>query len=492
MGADALGEARAWMINRREILDMAERMSLLPSIVEKDYVLGWMLAGIYAHDEIKDSWVFKGGTCLKKCFFETYRFSEDLDFTLTDVNHLDAAFLKRVFDEIGQWIYDQTGIEVPANGQAFDIHQNPRGSVSCEGKISYRGPVSPPSMPRIKLDLTADERLVLAPVPVSIFHPYSDAPVGGMIARAYAYEEVFAEKTRALAERTRPRDLYDVITLFRNEDARPSPAIMLDVLRQKCEHKGIALPQLADLEPHRDNLAGSWKNMLEHQLPALPPWEAFWDELPAFFEWLASGPSPVIPAAFRSSAGETIIRERVLRLPISPARQSHIEVVRFAAANRLLVDLDYRDEAGQRTTRTVEPYSLAQTAVGHILLHTHDRTRNAHRSLRIDRIEGARVTNQSFTPRYQIELSPQGPVRVASAPFRASPSTPRSTLGGITRTPARKTARPTSGRLKYVFQCPHCQKKFTRTKNDSKLNAHKNEWGGQCSGRTGYLINTRY
>ena len=26
--------------------------------------------------------VFKGGTCLKKCFFETYRFSEDLDFTV--------------------------------------------------------------------------------------------------------------------------------------------------------------------------------------------------------------------------------------------------------------------------------------------------------------------------------------------------------------------------------------------------------------------------
>ena len=50
MGAGALGEARACMIDRREVLDMAERMSLLPNIVEKDYVLGWMLAGIYAHD----------------------------------------------------------------------------------------------------------------------------------------------------------------------------------------------------------------------------------------------------------------------------------------------------------------------------------------------------------------------------------------------------------------------------------------------------------
>ena len=59
------------MIDRREILAEAERLTLLPNVVEKDYVLGWMLAGIYAHPDIRGSWVFKGGTCLKKCWFET-------------------------------------------------------------------------------------------------------------------------------------------------------------------------------------------------------------------------------------------------------------------------------------------------------------------------------------------------------------------------------------------------------------------------------------
>jgi predicted nucleotidyltransferase component of viral defense system len=72
------------MIDRREILDAAAQTSLTPHVVEKDYVLGWMLAGISRHPELADNWVFKGGTCLKKCFFETYRFSEDLDFTLRD------------------------------------------------------------------------------------------------------------------------------------------------------------------------------------------------------------------------------------------------------------------------------------------------------------------------------------------------------------------------------------------------------------------------
>jgi predicted nucleotidyltransferase component of viral defense system len=70
------------MIDKREILETASSFSLLPNVVEKDYVLGWILAGINAHGELAETWIFKGGTCLKKCYVETYRFSEDLDFTL--------------------------------------------------------------------------------------------------------------------------------------------------------------------------------------------------------------------------------------------------------------------------------------------------------------------------------------------------------------------------------------------------------------------------
>ncbi|MGH8551442.1 MAG: hypothetical protein ACRERU_23110, partial [Methylococcales bacterium] len=60
----------ARMIDKREIIDTATTLGLNPHVVEKDYVLGWMLWGIYNHEEqLSKSWVFKGGTCLKKCFF---------------------------------------------------------------------------------------------------------------------------------------------------------------------------------------------------------------------------------------------------------------------------------------------------------------------------------------------------------------------------------------------------------------------------------------
>ena len=270
------------MIDKREILETASLLSLQPSVVEKDYVLGWLLAGINAHQELAESWVFKGGTCLKKCFFETYRFSEDLDFTLREESHLEDGFLRRVLSEVVEWVADESGLTIPIDQLGFDIYDNPRGHRSCQGKVGYRGPVSPTSggWLKIKLDLTADGALVLPSVRRPVFHPYSDMPADGIFINSYSYEEAFGEKMRALAERTRPRDLYDVINLYRHGDTRPSAALLRDVLTKKCNFKGIALPTMASLESHRSDLEAMWDSMLAHQLPVLPPVADFWSALP--------------------------------------------------------------------------------------------------------------------------------------------------------------------------------------------------------------------
>jgi predicted nucleotidyltransferase component of viral defense system len=78
------------MIDKRDVLESASALKLLPNVIEKDYVLGWILGGINNHLEL-NSWAFKGGTCLKKCYFETYRFSEDLDFTLASPPSLSSV-----------------------------------------------------------------------------------------------------------------------------------------------------------------------------------------------------------------------------------------------------------------------------------------------------------------------------------------------------------------------------------------------------------------
>ena len=113
------------MIDKREILATAQQTSLTPPVVEKDYVLGRMLAGIYWHRAFAESWICKGSTCLKKCFFETYRFSEDFDFTLCNPEHLDATLLTRSFSETGEWIHDQTPDQHQDSGSQTVVPHRP-------------------------------------------------------------------------------------------------------------------------------------------------------------------------------------------------------------------------------------------------------------------------------------------------------------------------------------------------------------------------------
>jgi predicted nucleotidyltransferase component of viral defense system len=209
-------------------LEFSGEFTLSPDIIEKDYVLGWLLAGVAQSIELGDNWVFKGGTCLKKCYFETYRFSEDLDFTLRKAEQQDSAFLVKQFREITTWIYSAAGIQFPPELIKFEVYRNPRGMTSVQGKIGYLGPLQRGgNPPRVKLDLTADEVLVLDPCIQEVSHPYSDRPDGGINIRCYCFEEIFAEKVRALAERLRPRDLYDVIHLYRHDATNTNALINL-------------------------------------------------------------------------------------------------------------------------------------------------------------------------------------------------------------------------------------------------------------------------
>jgi predicted DNA-binding transcriptional regulator YafY len=88
-----------------------------------------------------------------------------------------------------------------------------------------------------------------------------------------------------------------------------------------------------------------------------------------------------------------------------------LEVIRFAAANRLCVELDYRKENGQRTRPLIEPYSLRRTRDGNFLLYGVKADTGEDRSYRVDRISGATASRRSFSPRYLVELTSTGPIR---------------------------------------------------------------------------------
>lgn len=480
------------MIDRREISDFSGEFGLAANVIEKDYVLGWLLAGISSHAELGSSWIFKGGTCLKKCYFETYRFSEDLDFTVAQAAHQDQNFLFEAFKQIANWVYNASGIEIPHELIRFDIYTNPRGKISVQGGIGYRGPLRPGGdLPRVKLDLTDDEVLVLNPASREVHHPYSDKPDGGISAQCYSFEEVFAEKIRALAERLRPRDLYDVIHLYRHDSTKHSRELILSTLEKKCAFKGIQVPTLEFLEskPERAELETEWENMLGHQVPVLPPFEQFWQELPQIFDWLCRTIVKPVPSAI-PVLGHAV--DSVWHPP-AMAQAWHtsapIELIRYAAANRLCVRLNYTDAKGTQKNPVIEPYSLRRTKDGNLLLYAVKHETGEDRAYRVDRIRNAEVTKISFSPRYAVELITSGMV--------SAPPLARTSKSGITTptkaiTPKKPRSKGSSYGPKYVFRCIVCGKQFTHKSSDSALGQHKNKQGYPCPGRTGIYITTRY
>ncbi len=140
--------------------------------------------------------------------------------------------------------------------------------------------------------------------------------------------------------------------------------------------------------------SADWEQMLAHQLPVLPPFQRFWDELSDVFDWLHETKEKVVLTTV-PIFGRGTIDESWSPPPMAQAWHTAVplEIIRFAAANRLCVDLEYKNEH-----RLIEPYSLRRTQDGNILLHAVRHEDGEPRSYRVDRIQSAVATNVSFSP----------------------------------------------------------------------------------------------
>ena len=138
--------------------------------------------------------------------------------------------------------------------------------------------------------------------------------------------------------------------------------------------------------------------MLGHQLPRpLPPFEMFWEALEEVFAWLAGA----LPRRRlrRIPSREPLDAWRPPKAIASWRRGAPLELIRYAGANRLKVEIDYRPAEGEPGRRLVEPYELRRTREGNLVLLAVNGQRET-RTYRIDRIASVRPTDRPFTPRY--------------------------------------------------------------------------------------------
>ncbi len=257
------------MIPEAEVRRLAGRWGVDPMVVDLDYVLGCFLAAMY-RQEAAEILRFKGGTCLRKCYYADYRFSEDLDFTAE--KRLPQRELERLLEAVAAAVNDDWQIDFAVRPIRVEVVNDEYGKESFQVRLYYRGPLRRGGDPRsIRLDVTRDEVLVFPAVRRPILHPYSDARAGDEVeVSCYDLLEMLTEKTRALAGQRQyaiSRDLYDIAQLVGRQ--RVDPAGVAEGLPRKLAAKGLAA-SVVDLDRVRrrqEEFRADWERNLVHLLP---------------------------------------------------------------------------------------------------------------------------------------------------------------------------------------------------------------------------------
>ncbi len=236
------------------------------SVIERDYCLSWFLFGL-AHSPLRQLLVFKGGTALRRCHFQDYRFSEDLDFTLTEERPLSDII--EHFDDLFEWINDESGIEFGL-GKQEEPHEN-----NYTFYLTYIGPL-PGKAREVKVDISFRE-IILQPIEertiIQTYDEYSDF-IDDVTIQVYSLDEVIIEKICALHSpaRNEPRDLYDIHYLIEGEGVEID--FLIEDIDKKLRFKGYSLEKRrGEFEKKESRLKKLWKTRLQAQMVSLPEFD---------------------------------------------------------------------------------------------------------------------------------------------------------------------------------------------------------------------------
>lgn len=166
-----------------------------PRQVEQDLIISRALVEIFNHDLLGTELRFRGGTALNKVIFpEPLRYSEDIDLVRTTAGPI-GPILDAMRDVLEPWL-----------GQANFA------SSQVAPKLRFRVPAEddPEAQIRLKVEINIAEIEAFDP-PVSI--PYVvENPwfTGNATIASFSPEELLATKLRALLQRDKGRDLFDL------------------------------------------------------------------------------------------------------------------------------------------------------------------------------------------------------------------------------------------------------------------------------------------
>lgn len=252
------------MIKPGEIQQKANAVGVRDQQIEKDYILSWILFGIAKHEQLSKAIVFKGGTVLKKVYFEDYRFSEDLDFTVLNAEISNEQIFSW-FNEVFEFIKDEANIPL----DIIDNNEHEDGGINFY--ISYIGPLGGQgNNKRVKVDISRSEQLVFEPVMNDVIIGYSDLEEHQLL--CYPLEEVLVEKMRSVMQRMQARDFYDIWYLL--EEHKMDADFYISEFEAKCKSKDLQHTDFPKkLDERLPQYKGRWKSSMSEQIKDLPDFD---------------------------------------------------------------------------------------------------------------------------------------------------------------------------------------------------------------------------
>lgn len=444
------------MITREEIVNKSQELGVHTSHVQRDYIHGWLLSGIYARSDLSQVLLLKGGNCFRKAYFAKARYSPDLDFSTT--HRLPDDHVRANLNTVCDYVSKATGV-------AFDTARtrveatpsaDPDRAIQ-KARLYFTDFFGEESelVLAVRLDISNLERVLLPPQERDLLHDYSDQADAATRIRCLRLEELLASKLKCLLQRRHSADLYDFVnaTLIRPVVPIDRAEMVRTFLKMTIFGAGPRIVRDLLVNLPFQIIKGLWNEYL------VVPKDASieYDEAVGGFTRLAEELFGAMPIG----ASQYAFFPPELRNPILQAGH----------------DLTLLRVVYHGIQRMVEPYSLKykqrQDGVGREYLYVYDKTGGEAsgpglKSLVSEGFTAIDNTDIVFQPRCEVELSKAGQ------------------LFGLTYFPG--TPGPRHPSSMYAVECPYCGKRFRRKDYSTKLNPHKDKYGNRCLARSGFLV----
>ncbi len=453
------------MIDREEIEAKADEFGIHTSNVQRDYVFGWLLFALYSGSPLRNQLILKGGNCFRKAYFPNTRFSRDLDFAIESA--INEILLREEFNRVCELAQARSGIEFDLDRNKVELqHEIDRRRSIYEVKLYFKDFYGNPDKFTISvtLDVTEFDRIYLPTQNRILIHPYSDTESCRVELRCLKLEEMLAAKLKSLLLRREVSVVYDfaysillnrdivvnrfevVSTFLRKTIFEPSPGVARQLL--------LELPLALLKTAWRKYIICPIQSVLDFDL-AVQQFQTFIAQLFAPYGAATYGRFAYFPSELRNPIMQAGAELKLLRLTYDGVR------------------------------RDVEPYSLVfkrrKDGYGQEYFYVYDRTGGHQnpgiKALLNPKIHDLEILQETFTPRYPVELSKAG--EYLGVGYFARP------FGGGRR-------RITRSGWVYTIQCNYCERTFKRRERNTTLKEHKDKYGNVCFGRIGYVIDQDY